>query len=190
MFRRHQPLPRPDLPPTTIPSPSSPDPCARRLPRPRRGGSAFGSFCPADPIPFRIRTYEKTAHNPFRIRTSKTQDLKPFRIRTYEKPPGGVGRDSHSWLSSSMPLQATCKGHGTPVTPSLRVSANSAPLRYPFPLLAPQLSIVDCRPLPSDQSRITSHRFQNFYPPASDLRHNPAAQGQRPHSSSQTGRIR
>jgi hypothetical protein len=30
---------------------------------------------------------------------------------------------------------------------------------------------------------------QNFYPPASDLRHNPAAQGHQPQSSSRTGRI-
>ena len=30
---------------------------------------------------------------------------------------------------------------------------------------------------------------QNFYPPASDLRHNPAAQGQHPQPNPQTGRI-
>jgi hypothetical protein len=30
----------------------------------------------------------------------------------------------------------------------------------------------------SHPSRITGGRFRNFYPPASDLRHNPAAQGQ------------
>jgi hypothetical protein len=41
-------------------------------------------------IPFKIRTYEKSARNPFRIRTSKTQDLKSFRIRTYGKTPRGV----------------------------------------------------------------------------------------------------
>jgi hypothetical protein len=46
------------------------------------------------------------------------------------------------------------------------------------------LSTLNCRlstsPLqsfPSHQSRITSHRFHNFYPPAPKLRHNPAAQG-------------
>jgi len=30
---------------------------------------------------------------------------------------------------------------------------------------------------------------RNFYPPASDLRHNPAAQGQHPQINPQTGRI-
>ena len=40
-------------------------------------------------IPFRIRSYEKTARNPFGIRTYETQHLKSFRIRTYKKNGGG-----------------------------------------------------------------------------------------------------
>ena len=46
------------------------------------------------------------------------------------------------------------------------------------------------------EAKVTSALPQNFYPPASDLRHNPAAQGhvsarlnKQAHSSSQTGRI-
>jgi hypothetical protein len=65
----------------------------------------------------RIPTYENRARNCRRIRTSKTQDLKPFRIRTYKKRWGGA-------LVSS----------------SLRDSANSAPLRYPFSSLFSLLS--------------------------------------------------
>jgi len=87
MFRPHLDLPaRID---------SSPNLCARNLPRlPRsyrtRGpsGSAFSSPQPDNPIPFRIHTSKKSAHNSFGIRTSKTQDLKSFRIRTYEKTRG------------------------------------------------------------------------------------------------------
>jgi hypothetical protein len=41
----------------------------------------------------------------------------------------------------------------------------------------------------SHQSRITSHRFHNFYPPTPKLRHNPAAQGHHLQSNSRTGRI-
>jgi len=158
-------------------------------------------------IPLRIRTYEKSSRNSFRIRTSKTQDLKSFRVRTYKKTRGGGGLivnqksdhaslfclpqaqpkewDSQSWLFSSRHPELRSTGrHEAPVTSSLSASG------YPFPLFTSQLSTVGCRPLPSHQSRITSHRFRNFYPPASDLRHNPAAQGQRQQSSSQTGRIR
>ena len=70
-------------------------------------------------IPFRIRTSEKLARNSFRIRTSKTGHLKSFRICTYEEP-RGVG----AYLSG--------QGCDPPLVPSLRVSANSAPLRYLF----------------------------------------------------------
>ncbi len=48
------------------------------------------NFRLAAPIPFRIRTYEKTTRNPFRIRTSKTQHLKLFRMNTYRKTGEGV----------------------------------------------------------------------------------------------------
>ncbi len=73
-----------------------------------------------------------------------------------------------------------------------------------FPLKFRQLAAIprlrrSGRPLSSTshQSRITSHLFQNFYPPAPKLRHNPAAQGhtgvrsrnQRTHSIPLTGRI-
>ena len=45
-----------------------------------------------------------------------------------------------------------------------------------FPLLTTHNSLLTVLP-------------QNFYPPASDLRHNPAAQGQHPQPNPQTGRI-
>jgi hypothetical protein len=166
MFRPHQPLPRPDLPPTTIPSPSSPDPCARRLPRPRRGGSAFGSFCPADPIPFRIRTYEKTAHNPFRIRTSKTQDLKPFRIRTYEKPPGGWGGTA----IPGCPLPCLYRPHAKVtehrsrlLCASLRTLRLCVILFRSWPLNF-QLSTVDLSPVTSHESPVTASRTSTLPP--------------------------
>jgi hypothetical protein len=47
-----------------------------------------------------------------------------------------------------------------------------------------------CRFFTTHCSPRTTHCVpENFYPPASDLRHNPAAQGQHAQSSSQTGRI-
>jgi hypothetical protein len=52
------------------------------------------------------------------------------------------------------------------------------------PALTPPLASYD-----SHQSRITSHRFHNFYPTAPKLRHNPAAQGHHPQSDLHTGRI-
>jgi hypothetical protein len=52
-----------------------------------------------NPIPFRIRTYEKTARNPLRMCTSGTKNLKSFRIRTYPKTPRGVASNFHPALS-------------------------------------------------------------------------------------------
>src|SRR5208282_2693009 len=69
----------------------------------RSEGPAFLSPAPSfAPIPFRIRTYAKSARNPFRIRTSKTKDLKAFRIRTYEKTPGGEGGGASPFLVISL----------------------------------------------------------------------------------------
>ncbi len=160
---------------------------ALRLLGPGRRVSAFGCLCPAGPIPFRIRTYEKTAHNSFRIRTSKTQDLKPFRIRTYEKTPGGGGLivnqlsghaflfcspqaqprewDSQSWLSSFMRDGLCSTDRLATVTPSLRVSANSASLRYLFPLFAFQFSTFDCQPVPSQRTSTLPPLIYGIIPP-------------------------
>ena len=97
----------------------------------------------------------------------------------------GLGWDSHPCLFPYRLLHLRFTGHG-PRNAGHVFSARLCVLR------ASALSFL----FSSHQSRITSHRFQNFYPPASDLRHNPAAQGhvsaalnQQAHSSSRTGRI-
>ena len=54
-----------------------------------RHGTPATPQSPLSPIPFRIRTSEKSARNPFRMRTSKTKDLKPRRMNSYRKTPGG-----------------------------------------------------------------------------------------------------
>jgi hypothetical protein len=48
------------------------------------------SLRPSIAIPFRIRTYAKTARNPFRMRTSKRKDLKLFRMNSSKKTGEGV----------------------------------------------------------------------------------------------------
>jgi hypothetical protein len=72
-------------------------------------------------------------------------------------------------------------GHGTPATSSLRGSANSASLRYPFPFFPSQLSNLQAlqrRFSTAHYPLFTTHAPpRNFYPPAPKLRHNPAAQG-------------
>jgi hypothetical protein len=151
-------------------------------------------FSPADAISFRMRTSEKTARNPFRFRTSKTQDLKSFRIRTYEKTPGGVASDSHlvpsrCLLSNSSVFSSRITGHGTSATASPRASAHSASLRYPLSRHCPSTSNCPLSAASSHQSRITTHFLENFYPPARDLRHNPAAQGRHPQPIPLAGRI-
>ena len=160
------------------------------------------AFCAAHPIPFRIPTCKKGASNSFRIRTSKMQDLKPFRIRTYERTPGGWGlivnqRSDKGTLCHSFQVEH----------PFLAVSSRFLGLRVTDPRSRNTGYVFSaclcerCLPRPgrgvsalslllsSHQSRITSHCFRNFYPPASDLRHNPAAQGQHLQPIPQTGRI-
>ena len=53
---------------------------------------------------------------------------------------------------------------------------------------SPSLFTTHCS-LPTVHYSLLTVLPQNFYPPASDLRHNPAAQGQHPQPNPQTGRI-
>jgi hypothetical protein len=87
----------------------------------------------------------------------------PFRIRTYKKTGVGVGS-----LFSTSPLQLRFSPHRSQVTEHrqrpLCVSALS------FSVLCLSTFNLQLSTIPLSE---------NFYPPASDLRHNPAAQGHR-----------
>ena len=108
----------------------------------------------------------------------------------------GVGWDSQSWLSASRLLDLRLAAHVPRNTDhvfsaclcELCVSALSFPSLF-LSTLNCRLSTSLLRSPPSHQPRITSHRFQNFYPPAPKLRHNPAAQEQYPQPNPHTGRI-
>jgi hypothetical protein len=138
-------------------------------------------------IPFRICTYTKPVRNSRRIRTSKTRPLKSFRIRTSKKTPGGRVLifippipSVTAILGCRLPafpfFSSRVTDHGTPVTsyPHLRETWRLRDISSP------------CYSLPTIHC---SRSPQNFYPPASDLRHNPAAQGHHPHPTAPTGRI-
>ncbi len=96
--------------------------------------------------------------------------------------PGGWGRNHHSWLSPSKLLGLRPTGHGPRNTGhvfSARLCELCASALSFSPLF---LSTFNCR-------LSTFLLPQNFYPPASDLRHNPAAQGHHPQSNLRAGRI-
>jgi hypothetical protein len=140
---------------------------------------------PQATIPFRITSF---AH-PHHLTPIESYLCKNEGRGWYPAPP------PNPFLFS--PQRVNIPHTATPVYPDLRLTAHvprdtchafSARLSalcasaFSFPSLF--LSTLNCRlstfpprPLPSHQSRITSHRFQNFYPPAPKLRHNPAAQG-------------
>jgi hypothetical protein len=55
--------------------------------------------------------------------------------------------------------------HVAQAASSLRVSAHSAPLRYPFPLYSFQLSTVDCQLSPSPRTSTLPPRIYGIIPP-------------------------
>ncbi len=121
-------------------------------------------FSPAEIIPFRIRIYAKIPQGVRLIRTRPGQVGQPF--------PAVSFRFFGFLLTDPRPGNT-----GHPLSARLRALCVSA-LSFSVLCLSTfnlQLSTI---PLP-----------QNFYPPASDLRHNPAAQGRHPQSNLRTGRI-
>ena len=135
-FRPRPTVPRPAFPVTSNAVPSSPNLCARSLPRPGRGVGVYperlGAFRSPDPClssfkllalsgvegstsnrlfrsrpkSFTIRTSAKHTHNPCRMRSFKTQDLKPFRMCSSKK--NGVGDGTLSSYSSLRSLRVLC----------------------------------------------------------------------------------
>jgi hypothetical protein len=88
------------------------------------------SLRPSIAIPFRIRTYAKTARNPFRMRTSKRKDLKLFRINTYKKTGRGAPCNPLVYGGTANPVcplfSAIC------LSSSPCRTAPSPSLRYPY----------------------------------------------------------
>ena len=157
-------------------------------------------------IPFRIRSYEKTARNPFGIRTYETQHLKSFRIRTYKKnggggrvpmlntptpsgtatplsPPGFFGPSLHRSPVAEHQPRPLCPSPGTAFTPTGSKRLCAIFFRSPLSNLQPSTAC------PESVEGSIIRLPENFYPPASNLRHNPAAQTRRTQLITPPGRI-
>jgi hypothetical protein len=87
---------------------------------------------PLSTILFRIRTYEKLAHNSLRMNTSKTQHLKSFRIRTYKKTGRGVRKNKtfHPVCQPSSLFRLT-RTHGIPLAARLDYNARRMLMEEP-----------------------------------------------------------
>jgi hypothetical protein len=148
----------------------SSDPCS---------SPTLGSFDAT--IPFRITSFAHPNHlTPIESYSCK----KHGRGVTYPAPPPNS--------TQSLPIFSTASKHSTHSSarnfnPFIRLLNGSLDTRG-WGILPRAASTTHYPLFPTHYSLLTVLP-QNFYPPAPKLRHNPAAQGHHPQSSSQTGRI-
>jgi hypothetical protein len=144
----------------------------------KKQGRGYPALTPAQALPY----FSTASKHP--TRSKARNSILFMRLLHTSRHTGGWGWDSQSWLSSSGLLDLRLTAHGprdtghafSELLSGLCVSALSLSALF-LSTLNFRLSTSPLQTFPGHQSRITSHRFQNFYPPAPKLRHNPAAQG-------------